>query len=206
MASHPRILPLPPGAKGLLWAAGLTTAVVFVMTVWPTLTAEVRPQHEGHWGWVLLHALTGTVMLITGPLNLYVGQTRRWFEWHRHIGCSYIGAGYTATLAALAVNWQTPHDRVSDALSTSLLALAWMFTTSMGWRTGAQKRFVDHRDWMIRSYVLTWSFVLCRLVQRSDAQAWLGEDGDGAIVWLTWLAPLAICEAVLWRNRRMRAR
>lgn len=206
MASHPRILPMPPGATGLLWAAGLTTAVVFVITVWPALTAEVRPRHEGHWGWVLLHALTGTVMLIAGPLNLYVGQTRRWFEWHRHIGCSYIGAGYTATLAALAVNWQNPHGSLSVAVSTSLLALAWILTASMGWRTGAQKRFGAHRDWMIRSYVLTWSFVLCRLVQRSDAQAWLGEDGDGVIVWLAWLVPLAACEVALWRNRRTQAR
>jgi hypothetical protein len=154
---------------------------------------------------VLLHGLTGTVMLITGPLNLYIGETRRWLEWHRHIGCAYIGAGYTATLAALAVNLRDPHDNPSIAISTTLLALAWIGTASMGWRTGARRKWAAHRDWMIRSYVLVWSFVFCRFVQRSDAEAFLGPAGDAAVVWLTWLVPLALCELALQLRRGRRA-
>lgn len=204
MASNPRIQPMPPLASALLWGAVLTTSVVFVITVWPALTAQVRPVHEGHWGWVLLHALTGTLMIITAPLNLYVGETRRWFEWHRHIGCTYIGAGYTATLAALVVNLGNPHENVSIAISTSLLALAWLVTASLGWRTGAQKRFRAHRDWMIRSYVLTWSFVFCRLAQRGGGAELFGPGGDALLVWLTWLVPLLLCELMLRRGRPAR--
>jgi hypothetical protein len=191
-------------ATALLGAALLTTAVVFVITVWPALTAAVRPVHEGHWGWVLLHTLSGTLMIVTAPLNLYTGETRRWFEWHRHIGCTYIGAGYTATLAALAVNIGNPHGSLSIALSTSLLALAWMLTASLGWRTGAQRRYAAHRRWMIRSYVLTWSFVLCRLVQRTPLPEALGPEGDALVVWGTWLLPLALCELALRRGHRRR--
>lgn len=203
MAAAPRILPMPPLGSVLLLLACASSAFIFAVVVWPALTAQVKPQHAGHWGWVSLHTLTGALMLITGPLNLYVGQTRRWFEWHRHIGCTYIGAGYTAALAALAVNWQNPHDNLSIALSTSLLAIAWTVTASMGWRTGARRRWRAHTDWMIRSYVLTWSFVLCRMVQRSGAAELLGSDA--AVVWLTWLVPLAVCEAGLfaWRKRRL---
>jgi hypothetical protein len=191
---------MPRFGVALLWAAGLSTAAVFVITVWPALTAEVRPRHVGHWGWVLLHTLSGTAMIVTAPLNLYVGETRRWFGWHRHIGCTYIGAGYTATLAALAVNLRNPHDSLSVALSTSLLALAWMWTASMGWRTGAQLRFGAHRDWMIRSYVLTWSFVLCRLAQRGELGELLDDGGSDLLVWATWVAPALVCEAMLRRR------
>jgi hypothetical protein len=203
MASHPRTLPLPRPALLLLLVAAATSAWVFAIVVWPALTAQVKPQHAGHWGWVSLHTITGTLMLITGPLNLYVGTTRRGFEWHRHIGCTYIGAGYTAALAALAVNWQNPHENLSIALSTSLLAIAWTVTASMGWRTGAERKWRAHSDWMIRSYVLTWSFVLCRMVQRGGGEL-LGQVGDEAIVWLTWLVPLALCEVGLWVWRRRR--
>jgi hypothetical protein len=188
----------------LLLLAGASSAFVFAVVVWPALTAEVKPRHAGHWGWVSLHTITGAAMLITGPLNLYVGATRRWFDWHRHIGCTYIGAGYTAALAALAVNLRNPHGDVSVALSTGLLAVAWTVTASMGWRTGAQRRWRAHSDWMIRSYVLTWSFVLCRMVQRSGAGELLGPGGNAMVVWLTWLVPLAVCELGLlaWRGRR----
>lgn len=200
--AKPFVMPLPPLPRALLAGALATTAVVFLITVWPALTAQVRPAHQGHWGWVLLHTLSGTLMIITAPLNLYVGETRRWFEWHRHIGCTYIGAGYTATLAALAVNIGNPHANLSIALSTSLLALAWILTASLGWRTGARKRFRAHRDWMIRSYVLTWSFVLCRLVQRTSLPESLGPQGDALVVWGTWLIPLALCELALRRGAR----
>jgi hypothetical protein len=204
MAAAPRILPMPPLGAALLLLAAATSAFIFVVVVWPALTGAVKAQHAGHWGWVRLHSLTGAIMLITAPLNLYVGSTRRWFEWHRHIGCTYIGAGYTAALAALAVNWQNPHGTVSIAVSTSLLAIAWMVTASMGWRTGSQRKWRAHGDWMIRSYVLTFSFVLCRMTQRSAAGELLGPDGDAAVVWLTWLVPLALCELglTLWRRRR----
>lgn len=204
MSAAPRILPMPPLGAALLLLASASSAFVFAVVVWPALTAQVKPQHAGHWGWVSLHAITGAVMMITGPLNLYVGQTRRWFEWHRHIGCTYIGAGYTAALAALAVNIRNPHGSVSIAVSTSLLAIAWTITASMGWRTGSQRKWRQHIDWMIRSYVLTWSFVFCRIVQRSGTEDLLGPGGDAAIVWLTWLVPLAACELGLWvwRGRR----
>jgi len=199
---------MPPLGAALLLLAGISSAFVFAIIVWPALTAQVKPQHAGHWGWVSLHTITGAVMLITAPLNLYVGQTRRGFEWHRHIGCTYVGAGYTAALAALAVNWQNPHGNMSIAVSTSLLALGWTLCASMGWRTGAQRKWRAHIDWMIRSYVLTWSFVLCRIVQRTGTGDMLGEGGDAAVVWLTWLVPLAVCEGTLraWRRGKSRGR
>jgi hypothetical protein len=50
---------------------------------------------------------------------------------------------------------------------------------------------------MIRSYVLVWSFVFCRLVQRGDLGDLLGPDASGLIVWLTWVGPLLACEVVL---------
>jgi hypothetical protein len=52
---------------------------------------------------------------------------------------------------------------------------------------------------MIRSYVLVWSFVFCRIASRvSD----IDELGNGqAFIWLSWVAPLMLCEIALqWRR------
>ncbi len=52
---------------------------------------------------------------------------------------------------------------------------------------------------MIRSYVLAWSFVLCRLIGKVPALAVLGELGNGAALgWLSWMVPLAIVEVVMF--------
>jgi hypothetical protein len=73
----------------------------------------------------------------------------------------------------------------------------------MAYRAARNRRFDAHRAWMIRSYVLTWSFVLCRLVGRVP---WLANIGDGAaIVWLSWIVPLLLCEVGLQWSAGARA-
>jgi hypothetical protein len=54
---------------------------------------------------------------------------------------------------------------------------------------------------MIRSYVLTWTFVFCRLAQRGEIFSGLGPEGLTAGIWLFWVGPLLLTEAALqWRR------
>lgn len=59
---------------------------------------------------------------------------------------------------------------------------------------------------MIRSYVLVWSFVFCRIASRVSS---IGDLGDGqAFIWLSWVGPLIVCEVFLqWPegSRKVRA-
>lgn len=66
------------------------------------------------------------------------------------------------------------------------------------YRAVRNRRYDSHRDWMIRSYVLAWSFVFCRIVSRVPA---VGELGDGQVfIRLSWIGPVLLCEAALpWR-------
>jgi hypothetical protein len=53
---------------------------------------------------------------------------------------------------------------------------------------------------MVRSYVLTWTFVGCRIAGRVPALDTLGDAGGAAVVWLSWVLPLVACEVALqWR-------
>ena len=52
---------------------------------------------------------------------------------------------------------------------------------------------------MIRSYVLVWSFVFCRLASRVPGVEDMG--GGEAFIWLSWVGPLIVCEVALqWRS------
>lgn len=197
-SSNARRINLP----GVLFAlAILTTLPVIWTVVLPVLSGAARPGHAGHWLLVVLHVFTGLITLIAGTVGLYIGWTRRGFEWHRHVGCTYLGAGLTMAPTALILSFQAPHPIKSLFVSTGVLSLVWCAVALMGWHAGANRREASHRDWMIRSYVLTWTFVFCRLAHSRYAFEFLGPEGATASLWLYWIGPLIGCEVALqWRR------
>ena len=76
-----------------------------------------------------------------------------------------------------------------------MLASAWLAFAALGWRAARNRRFQSHGQWMIRSYVLVWSFVFCRIASRVSN---IDDLGNGeAFIWLSWVAPLIVCEIML---------
>lgn len=71
----------------------------------------------------------------------------------------------------------------------------------MAWRAIRNRRIEAHRDWVIRSYVLTFSFVVCRLAMRLPAVESLGPETATAVVWVTWALPLFLTEVALQWSR-----
>lgn len=185
--------------------AGIISSLcAWLLIASPVVMLSNVASHAGHFDLVYVHMLGGTVMLSCGAINLYVGATRRHFRYHRLIGRTYLVGGTVAAVTAVALALG-PHHK-SDATvvftnaSTSLtmLATAWQLAAVMAYRAVRNGRYDSHRDWMIRSYVLAWSFVFCRIVSRVPA---VGELGDGqAFIWLSWVGPVLLCEAALqWR-------
>jgi hypothetical protein len=192
-------------------AAVFIAALVTALPVWwliaiPILTAGAAPfaRHAAHLPWTYLHAAAGTMMLFTGAGALWIGWTRRQFRFHRWIGGTYLLTGLATATAALALNIRNVHNDANSAWATGALAAAWLVTAAMAFRAIRNRRIDSHRDWVIRSYVLTWSFVFCRglayLPFKLDAEA------QGAALWLTWIVPLLLCEVALqWRGGARRA-
>lgn len=212
MASLPRSWwGTAPGIVLLL--AVISSVPAWILIALPVATLSNVAAHPSHFPLVFLHMLGGTVMLVLGALNLYVGSTRRLFRFHRAIGYSYLIGGALGAAAALLLALANVHGKFVDPFAFDLmkvsdlgwalaaLSVAWMLTATMALRAAINRRFDNHREWMIRSYVLVWSFVLCRLTAKVPTLAVLGELGDGAALgWLSWLIPLAIAEICLqWK-------
>jgi len=83
----------------------------------------------------------------------------------------------------------------------AILSLLWPVFTWLGWRAAVERRFGDHRKWMLRSYAITATAITLRLML--PASALLGLDFFPAyrvISWLAWITNLALFEYHIVRS------
>lgn len=185
----------------ILAAAMLSSAIAWWMIAWPVAILANSADHPGHFVLTFAHMLGGTGMLFLGAFNLYLAARRNRFALHRRIGQSYLLIGAFGSLTAIAITLSPAHKAAGSPILTNastsllLLALAWLTFAAMGWRAARNRRFASHGDWMIRTYVLTWSFVFCRIASRVTEIETLG--GGEAFIWLSWVGPLLLCEIAL---------
>lgn len=185
----------------LLALALLSSAIAWWMIAWAPLTFANVNDHPEHFFLTYAHVLGGTGMLLFGGLNLYLAARKDHFPLHRTIGKTYLAFGLLGAVSAIVVTSSMAHKPAGAPILTNAtvslltLAAAWLAFAALGWRAARNRRFPSHAQWMIRSYVLAWAFVFCRIASRlSD----IDELGSGeAFIWLSWVAPLILCEIVL---------
>lgn len=191
-----------PGLPAFLWVG---TIVLSPMVLWrhavPVLEGSVLHEHAHHAGLLVAHVLGGLAMLILGAAGLFIGWTRRAFRHHRKVGYGYLVLGSVGAATALALSIQAPHEPRSLYVATGTLALVWLAVAAMAFRAAKHRRIDLHREWMIRSYLLSWTFVGCRLAESFPLFSSLGAEGITASIWLNWTVPLIVCEfALQWRK------
>ena len=87
------------------------------------------------------------------------------------------------------------------AFGTGLMGLgiAWLFTSSMAFWAVKRRNFVQHREWMIRSYVVTCGFTSYRIFTDTLNNYMHLDDNQISITmaWACWAIPLLITEMIL---------
>jgi hypothetical protein len=158
----------------VLFAVAIVTSIaVWIRIVLPvvTLDSAATAPHNKHLFLVLWHAGGGTLMLFAGAAALYIGSTRRFFRGHKIFGYTYLIGGSLGAIAALTLIVSRAHYNVGINAATGTLAAVWLAVAAMAYRAVRNRRFDEHRQWMIRSYVLTWTFVFCRMVMATRCEA-----------------------------------
>lgn len=196
---RPRILDRRSGVAFviLFGAAVLTSLPIWWLHAWPVLTFASVSDHARHYGLLYVHALGGTAMLTAGGVALYMGWTGRRGRPHKSFGYAYIFGGGVGAIIALVMSLRPAHAPHSLGVATATLSVVWLVFAAMAWRAAWNRRFESHREWTIRSYVVTWTFVGCRVAQLAPPFPSLGLEGVTAGIWLYWIAPVLICEVAL---------
>ena len=192
-----------PSYRGVLITLLAVTliALVFIAFVALPYFRLDEAQFRGYWprrGWLLLHIATGIVALLTGPMQLWLGITNRRLEVHRRLGIVYMSSVVVSSAAAFYLAFHTDLGVVFGAGLTSL-AVAWLLTTGMAY-TAVKRHLMDqHKEWMIRSYVVTTAFVTFRVLFLILESAGVGSLNERLTIasWFCWAVPLLLTEAWL---------
>ncbi len=153
---------------------------------------------------LILHILGGIVALVCGTLQLWTGLRQKAMTFHRWTGRVYlVGVAVGITGAFLMTLSTTPK---SFGVALRGLAMAWLGTTAIAWAAIVRGRVSLHKEWMVRSYLVTFAFVTFRVI--TDNMPWLiarlgssPDDASSNVTWLSWVVPLAVYEVILQGKR-----
>jgi len=151
--------------KTFLWIfLGLTTLFVFItsevflVTDYPMYHAY-RLQVIADRGLLIPHTLAGTFALLAGPLQFSSRFRSRHLKLHRVLGRMYVLSVFVGAATGVALAFGRP-----GFPGTCGQATAWVVCTTAAFLTARNRQIIQHRQWMIRSYAVTFTFVSSRVL------------------------------------------
>jgi len=189
--------------KTILWLSlGLTVLFVFI-TSEVLLIADYPMYHAyrlqviADRGLLIPHTLAGTFALLAGPLQFSSRFRQRHLQLHRVLGRLYIASVFIGSFTGIALAWGRP-----GLPGTTMQAVAWMVCTTAAFLTARNRQIKVHRQWMARSYAVTFTFVSSRVLNLVPAYwSHLGDVLSAVGVIAFTLASLLIVDLALnWRE------
>jgi uncharacterized membrane protein len=147
-----------------------------------------------HRPWLDVHVAGAATALLIGPLQFLPRLRARYPAVHRWTGRTYVVACLVGAVGGLFLAFGTTAGPIATAGFGSL-AVIWFFVNVQGWRRAMDRRFDEHRAWMIRSFALTFAAVTLRLyVPLGMAMHLPFLDAYRAISFLAWVPNLILAE------------
>ena len=148
------------------------------------------------------HLLGGSLAITAGLVQIWLGLTNRVGALHHVLGRVYAAGVLVGSIGGFYLALTIPGP-VAYAAGLFTLCVAWVITTGMALYSIRTRRIEQHREWMIRSYTVTFAFVSFRL-----ASYWLHrwlhvpESGvadqlDTLLAWACWAVPLLFAEPLI---------
>ena len=160
--------------------------------------ASYSPYFWPRANWVFSHLLFGMTALLIGPFQFIATIRKKYVNVHRTIGKIYL---LCILFGATAGIYLSMTSKVTEAYKFGLffLAIAWLTTSLMAYISIKKGNSKIHREWMVRSYVVTFAFVTFRLCDEILAKTTSIPDPDRLtlVSWACWAVPLFFTQVIL---------
>lgn len=164
----------------------------------PEMLTDFNARYANHPWWTLVHLVFGFLFMVSGPWQFVATVRRRWRKLHRVLGRVFIVSGVGAALTALVFVANLPvYGAFSSSVGSFLGAALFLIAIVTAYRAARNKRFVQHREWMIRSYAMGLGIATFRVLlpvfmlppfSVSFVESW------NTVVWLGFIVNLLVAE------------
>jgi uncharacterized membrane protein len=190
-------------SKTVLWISlGLTalfvfiTSEVFLIADYPMYQAY-RLQVIADRHLLIPHTLAGIFALLIGPINFSSRIRQRHLKLHRVLGRIYVISVFIGAFSGVALASGRP-----GFPGTCGQAAAWVVCTTAAFLTARNRQIPQHRQWMARSYAVTFTFVSSRVLNLWPA--YWGHLGDTlsavGVIGFTLASILIVDLGLNWRE------
>jgi len=151
--------------KTVLWTSLGLTALFVCITSEALLVTDYRMYHAyrlqviADRDLLIPHTLCGMIALLAGPMQFSSRLRQRHLIFHGVLGRIYVISVFIGALTGIALASGRP-----GMPGTSMQAAAWIVCTTAAFITARNRQIVQHRQWMIRSYAVTFTFVSSRVL------------------------------------------
>jgi hypothetical protein len=191
------------------WLLPLAVVIVWFLTyVWPPYLGldpsqsliPIRPGSSVHYPFLVAHIVFGSIALTTLVLQVWPWLRRRYPVAHTWIGRVYVfGGALPSVILAFLITPLSPF----PTIGTTLGGVFWFFTTIMGYVRGRQRRWIEHRRWMLYSFAMAtnviWGRIFMVLLPLTPIEAEVQGHVFEATPWIGWVINLVLVQ--LWLNR-----
>ena len=175
----------------------------------PAAIGEVKIAYK--W-WLIGHFSAAACTLFLGPLQFMPFVRNRFRRFHRITGRFYI-VGSLLSALAVYVLLVTTYSLPGATPSLGLLATVWIGVTVMAYLSIRKRNVKAHQQFMVRSYICGYAFVIIRLLDELNEMTGLFNFIEDETMrstvyeWICWIYPLIIAEFFMtwWpqlKNRR----
>jgi uncharacterized membrane protein len=189
--------------KVALWIFLGLTSLFVVVTSEVLLIADYPMYHAyrlqviGDRLLLIPHTVSGFLALLIGPMQFSSRVRRRYPKFHRLLGRIYVISVFAGAPTGIALAAGRP-----GMPGTCMQAAAWMTCTAAAFIAARNRRIDQHRQWMVRSYAVTFTFVSSRVLNLWPVYwSHLGDTLSAVGVIAFTLASLLIADLGLnWRE------
>jgi uncharacterized membrane protein len=131
-------------------------------------------------------------------------QKRNWAI-HRLLGKVYLIAVLFSGSCAVFLSLTTAYEiNWPYAFSLQVWVSVWITSSFFAYRYVILKKFKLHKEWMMRSYMVSLAFIIGALILKIPAVNTLGRFADifPSIFWLSWAVPLYVYDVYLSSARK----
>jgi uncharacterized membrane protein len=173
----------------------------------PRLNFTQEAYGEYYWPrrfWLLTHVIFGIIATVTGPFQFVASIRNKHWVLHRNLGKIYLLSVFTAALTAIYLAFTSS---ITQWYSYGLVAgsAIWIYTGAMAYFYILNRRTKQHREMMIRNYVVTFFFIIFFGIY--DLMIASGTDAYNTLMlsilpWACLFIPLALTEYFIQRKNQ----